>query len=187
MDAASFVARVRDHYIEQFEAFAAGLRRNTANGASEVKLRLSAESEVFEHLYCVDFLRNDGATEIKELQPGSFLAFEPVALSFGKATLSIEQLHWDDVVIRHDLLLVPADGLAAWFRRWFDPDGERPVPNPALSGVIHSLIVRPGTISIDLGTAEPAAFWDMMALLENAGATTIQVGASRDGIAKAGA
>jgi hypothetical protein len=180
MDASALVPHARDHYVEQFEAFAYMQRRSCEQGASEVKLRLGETSKLFERLYCVDFVKNDGQSEIIELQPKNILRFNKVSGSFGAAALSIEHLRWDDVVIYHDLTALPPDGMSRWFRRWFDPDDERHGHLEPLSRVIHSLLIEPGTLSIDFGTAPPEAFWDMLELVQGTGATAIRISSSRD-------
>lgn len=179
MDVTAFIARIRDHYVDQFRSFAEHQRANSTSGASEVKLQLGEHSKVFDRLYCADFVKNDGGAIVVELQPDSFLSFEPIGGSFGPAALSIDHLRWDDVVIEHDLAALPAESLSRWFRLWFDPQDERHDETAELSGVIHSLIDQPHSISIDFGTADPEAFWDMLQLLDDAGATRIRIGSSR--------
>ncbi|HET6160310.1 MAG TPA: hypothetical protein VFE34_18340 [Dongiaceae bacterium] len=176
----AFIARVRDHYIEQFRAFAAKQKRECGVGASEVKLQLSDKSELFRRMYCVDFIqKDDGEHRVIELQPALFLKFDTISGSFGAASLSIEHLRWDDVLIYHDLAIPPADDISSWFDRWFDPEDSRMDENADLSSVIHCLTIRSGVLSIDLGTAPPDAFWDILDILERGGATSIRVSSSR--------
>jgi len=172
----AFISRVRDHYVEQFRAFAEQQKRKCAVGASEVKLELSDRSELFRRMYCVDFIENDGDKhKVVELQPALFLKFDTISGSFGAAALSIEHLRWDDVKIYHDLPTSPTDAIS----EWFDPDDSRLDQNADLSAVIHSLYIQPGVLSIDLGTAPSDAFWDILAVLEHGGATFIRVSSSR--------
>jgi hypothetical protein len=179
MDPAALVTRVRDHYVDQFRAFAKQQRASCTVGAAEVKLRLNAQSGLLNRLYCVDFIKNGGAQEIVELQPEYFLTFEPIAGTFKDASLLIEHLRWDDVLIRHNLDEVPPEPLSRWFQLWFDPDDVRHDPSAELSVVIHSVLLQPNCISIDFGSADPNAFWDMLQLLEEAGATSLEISSSR--------
>ena len=144
-----------------------------------MKLQLNEQSELFDRLYCVDFTKNDGTHEIVELQPESILTFEPIAGSFGNASLVIKRLRWDDVLIRHNLDELPADLLSNWFQLWFDPSDARHVPGAELSEIIHSMLIQPHCISIDFGTAKPDAFWAILQLLDDAGAAHIEVSSSR--------
>ena len=179
MDRTALVTRIRDHYVDQFRAFAKQQRASCTLGAAEVKLQLSDESGLLDRLYCADFIKNDGAQEVVELQPENFLSFEPIAGAFGKASLSITHLRWDDVLIRHNLDEVPPGPLTRWFQLWFDPDDLRHDPSAELSDVIHSVLLQPNCISIDFGSADPNAFWDILQLLEKAGATSLKVSSSR--------
>lgn len=170
--AANLVKRVRDHYVAQFQAFVDEQEHADTPGASEVKIRLGG-GDLYQQLWCVDFIR--GQDQVVEFQPGKFLKFEPVSGSYGVARLSIAQLRWEDVVISHDLPAAPANEIAGWFRRWFDPDDERLDPSSSLGNVIHSLLIEPGTLHVDFGTASPDAFWELLDILEEAGAAKLQV------------
>lgn len=140
---------------------------------------MSEQSELFQRLYCVDFVRNDGASEAVEFQPENILTFEPLTGSFGQAELSIESLRWDDVVFQHDVDHVPPEDLSRWFRLWFDLEDVRRSDAEELSGVVHSMLVKPNAISVDLGTADAEAFWDMLGLIEGAGASRISIVSSK--------
>ena len=181
MDLAAFIGRVRDHYVEQFEAFAAAQARESAQGASEVKLRVQEASELFGHVYCIDFLKGDaeGGPQVVEFQPARILSFSEVQGSIGDAALSVGHLRWDDVVIHHDAPALSPDTLLGWFERWFDPNDERHAVGGEISRVIHSMFVHPEMLSIDFGTAPPEAFVELLALLEQAGALSIRVTTSR--------
>jgi hypothetical protein len=108
----------------------------------------------------------------------SAAGLETISASFGAAALSIDALLWDDVIIRHDVASIPSDKIADWFQRWFDPDDERHDPDAELSNIIHSLRVKPYLLEIDFGTAPMDAFWEMLELLEGAGASDIRIGGS---------
>lgn len=184
MDAGQFVERVRDHYVAQFRTFTESMRDDGAPGAGEVVLPLSEASGVFGRRYRIDYVRQGERPEIKEFYSGRFVAFEPFTIEFGGAKASFEQLYWNDVAIRHDLLMPPDAALEAWFERWFDPEEVRRVPDPAPAEAVHSVIVRPGMITVDFGTAEAEALWALLAVLEGAGATAITIGGSVAGAAE---
>lgn len=180
MDGIAFVARVRDHYVDQFRAFADNQKRNCEVGAAEVKLQLSDRSEVFRRLYCVDFVgKTGGKQRVVELQPAFVLTFDPMSCAYGAAAISIEHLQWDDVDIHHDLAALPQEKIASWFERWFDPDDKRVDQTAEFSNVIHSLLIRPGCMTIDFGTAPPDAFWELLNVLEQAGATEMRISGSK--------
>jgi hypothetical protein len=179
MDIVALVARSREHYVEQLAAFADVQQRSCTRGSPEVKLQLGPESKLFERLYCVDFIKNDGKSEVIELQPDRTLSFEPVLGTFGSSNITIEHLRWDDIEIYYDGADIPSSELAGWFQVWFDLNDERRNPEAQLSGVIHSLFVQPGVLNIDLGSAPADAFWAILALIEQKGTTAIRVTSSR--------
>jgi len=179
MDITALVTHARNLYVAQLEAFAEAQAQSCTKGAAEVKLRLGEQSKLFSRFYCADFISNDGKTEIKELMPDRVLSFTPVRGMFGNASVGIEHVRWDDVVIHHDAPELPPAAVAHWFELWFDANDERRDPTVVLSGRIHSLLLQPGTLSVDFGSAPSDAFWDMLGLLEKAGATAIRVSSSR--------
>ena len=181
MDIVALIAHARDHYVEQLEAFANAKSNDCTTGSPEVRLRLGDHSMLFNRLYCVDFIKNDGKAEAIDLQPDRVLSFEPVLGSFGSASVTIEHIRWDDMVIRHDATELLSSGVADWFQLWFDPDDKRHNPTSRLSGIIHGLLVQPGELDIDFGSAPPEAFWDILTLVERAGAKAIRVTSSRAG------
>jgi hypothetical protein len=51
MDPTAFIARIRDHYVDQFRAFTEQQRAHFTQGGPEVKFQLNGQSELFEKLY----------------------------------------------------------------------------------------------------------------------------------------
>ncbi len=179
-DPEAFIARHRQHYVDQFVDFVADQLLSCSKGAAEVKLQLGGESELYRNLYCMDFIKNeDDRPQPIDLMPDRFLTFDPVRGSMGDVDLLIEHVRWDDIEIHHDAMDVPNELVAAWFDRWFDPDEKRYDANVPLTDAIHSLLIRPGLMSIDMGTAQSGAFWEMLDLLGKAGATFLRVSSSR--------
>jgi hypothetical protein len=107
------------------------------------------------------------------------LNFEPVTGSLDGARLRIEHLTWDDVLVYHDAPNDPTNLPNAWFDEWFDPDERRYVPEAELGNMIHSLGVQFHVLSVDLGTAAPRAFLDLLHALCEAGATELRITSSR--------
>jgi hypothetical protein len=173
-----FLTRLRDHYVQQLLIFVAEQRRNSIRGEAEVKLELEPGSRVFRSLSCADFVRNDGEPEIIDFTPERVLSFEPITTSLGGAELRIEELRWDDAAIHHNGSFDSEQALGAWFDRWFDPDDRRYMTGADLGNVIHSLVVEPEKLRIDFGSAAPDSFWEVLNLLEQAGATELRITSS---------
>lgn len=178
MNPDALINQAREHYLDQFRAFVVLQSLACSTGSAEVKFRLSDESEVYQHLYCADFVKNDGEPELVELIPDSVLEFDEISGAFGETALTIKHLQWDDIVVHHDAP-EPVQALTDWFEKWFDPQDNRQIGGGAKGNVIHSLLVKPGTLNIDLGSAESEALWEMLDLLEASGAKSIRIAASR--------
>ena len=177
MEIRALVARARNHYVAQFEEFIERQSSGCSRGAAEVKLLLSDKTQLFRHMYCADFVKNDAGAAIVDLQPEHVLSFDMIAGTFGRAEARIERLRWDDVIVRHDLPALREEIFTGWFERWFDPDEKRYEPTLKLSGKIHSLLVETAAVNVDLGTAPTDAFWQLLEVLESAGASDIEVSA----------
>lgn len=180
MDVAGLISRVREHYVEQFRAFVAENRAKGGRGGAEMKLQLREGSPLFDRMYCADFLNSEHGGRVIEFVPENVLSFACIEGTFGQSALTIDHLRWDDVLVQHDAAELPADKLSVWFRRWFDPDDDRHDAATELSGIVHSMMVGPNSVSIDLGTADPEAFWDMLQLIADAGATHVRISTSRE-------
>lgn len=174
-----FLSRIRDHYVDQLLVFIADQRRNSLRGESEVKIELEPGSPIFRSLVCADFIRNDGAPEIVEFEPDRMLGFDPINTTLGGAELKIDQLRWDDVMIAHNGSFDTDQALGGWFEKWFDPDDRRYRAGADLGNVIHSLTVEPGQLTVDLGSAGPDAFWELLDRIEKVGATEIRITSSQ--------
>lgn len=166
------VGRVRGHYLEQFWELADQASARCTNGTAELKIQLNKpSSDLYRGLWCVDYATNDGKIEVKEFAVDKFLMFDPVTFDCGRATLLVDHLRWDDVVIEHDLPDLPADAIEEWFEHWFDPEDAV----MRQTEIIHSLHLTPGRVSIDMGTAPAEALYDMLGLLEHGGARTLRI------------
>lgn len=169
------VVRVRDHYLEQFWKLADQASEDCTVGTAELKIQLNGPSEFYKRCYCVDYATNDGEIRVVEFAVDKFLLFDPVTFDCGRAALLVDHLRWSDVVIEHDLPDVPGDAIEEWFEHWFDPDDAA----MRQTEIIHSLVLRPGQVSMDMGTAPPDALYDMLGLLEQAGARNLRLTASQ--------
>ncbi len=174
-DFEDLVGRVRDHYLAQFWELADQASKRCTNGTAELKIGLNGQSQFYKNCYCVDYATNDGKIEVVEFVVEKFLMFDPVTFDCGRASLLVDHLRWGDVVIEHDLPDVPADEIEEWFEHWFDPDDAA----MRQTEIIHSLHLTPGAVSMDMGTAPPEALYDMLGLLEHAGARNLRLTASQ--------
>ncbi len=176
MDIEDLIIRVRDHYVEQLRLFVAQQKEACGGlGSAEVKLQIPEPSSLYRGLFCIDFAAKVGEETIfREMQADSFLAFAPVAATIGSAEVVLANLHWNDVIIYHDL---GADivGLDAWFEAWLDPQDARYDEAAEFALCIHSLGIEPGVLTVDFGTAPPDAFWHLMKALTDAGARRFEV------------
>ena len=177
-NAQQFLSRLRDHYVDQLVSFIREQRTTSTRGEAEVKIELEPGSNVFRSMACAAFVRNDNEPEIVELASQRALSFEPVSTELGGAKLRIEQLRWDDVLIEHDAAFDPEEVLGTWFDRWFDPQDRRYNVLSDTGNVIHSVAMVPSGLHIDFGSAAPEAFWELLNVLERAGATKMRVAAT---------
>jgi hypothetical protein len=174
MDLPSFLTRMREHYIRQFEEFVARQEKACVQGHAEVKFQIP-DSDYYDQLLCVDYAKNDAGVEFVFFHPDLMLMFEPVTGTVGGMTFQIEALRWDSVVFHHDSNEISSAGIREWFDKWFDPDDRRHDPTAKLGSVVHSLTVKLGRFEIDFGTAQVGAMLDLLQLLEETGSTYVRI------------
>jgi hypothetical protein len=173
MDLTRLFDQVRDHYVEQFEAFVDTQNDTCIRGHAEVKFQVSEKSGLHRRLSIVDFVKNDDRVEAIAFVPERLLQFDKVSGTLGRMSVSVEALRWDNAVL-HFNSPTPLQ-LDSWFEQWFDPDDRRHDPNAKLGSVIHSLSVQPGLLTLDLGTAPGEALWRLLQELERAGVDQVVI------------
>lgn len=180
MDAYALVTRIRAHYLVQYLDFLEAQEAEGGQGAAEAKFRLGDSTILFNQMYCVDYVRNEGPGGMRmiEFAPAASLAIPRLEGVMGDTQVSIESFSWDDVEIEHDLAAPPFEALQDWFEHWFDPEERRFDADTQLAHAIHSLMVEPGRFTLDLGTAPEEAFWSLLSLLSLAGARQARVARS---------
>jgi hypothetical protein len=177
LGAVEFIARIRDTYVDQFEAFAEHQVAEGVEGASEIKLELERSDGVLKQLYCADFMMatGDGYEPIL-FQAESQLFFEPFEARVGAIDITFASFGWDGIEIRYESALTAEQILDHWHDYWFDPDDERRDPDAFLSGSIHNVVVFAGGVSVDMGTAPAEAFWDLLEAFDAAGVSRLEIG-----------
>ncbi len=174
VEAAVIVEQVQAHYEAQYSQFIETQSMNCEQCSHEVKLQIDSGS-LFLNLYCTDFLKNDDGPKVIEFAPENKLEFQETTQEFSSATLVLRSLQWDRVVIETDIDQISDAAISGWFEHWFDPNDKRSGDKQALGNIIHSVSIDTGAMSVDFGSAEPQAFWDLIIALESAGAAIIKV------------
>lgn len=173
MDLLALIERVREHYLGQFVTFVERQEQDATRGHAEVKFVIPEPTALHRQFACIDFVKNDDGVEAVLFEPERILQFDPFSGSFGGMNLLVEALRWDLVAVHHDLPVAPQ--LDTWFQRWFDPDDERHNSAARLGGIIHSLTVTPGCVSVDFGTAPAEALWQLLEHFDMAGAKRLTI------------
>jgi hypothetical protein len=175
MDLAELFDRARNLYFEAFKRFVELHASTCQRGGAEMIFQVPEPSDLYRGFARIDFVKNDERLEAMWVETDTLLTVESGAASVGSMALRIEALRWDNLVIHHDFFVLPEAEVAAWFERWFDPDDARYDPNAAFGTYVHSLCVMPGVISTDLGSAPTEALWQMLELIERAGAKAVTI------------
>ena len=183
MNGNEVVELARRTYLEELAQFVVKQAERFRRGLPEAATMRAQNSALFGGHYRVDFIgqgEGDKALPL-DLVPDRRMRLDtPLDGAAGAMKVRLEQLVWDDVEISHDAPGDLSGSLGTWFAHWYDPDEKR---KPAQAGgpvdVIHSLGVYPGKLLVDFGSASPSAFWALVALLRDAGATGITIRETR--------
>lgn len=186
MNGNEIVELARRTYLEELAQFVVKQAGRFKRGLPEAAIERSENPALFGGHYRVDFIGQGEGEKVLplDLVPDRRLRLEtPLDGAAGAMTVRVEQLVWDDVAISHDAPGDLSGPLGPWFSHWYDPDETRKaaaVGEPV--DVIHSLGVYPGKLLVDFGSASPSAFWALVAVLRDAGATAITVGETRPAV-----
>ena len=176
----SFIDRLRNHYVDQFRQAAEEMAAEDYPVAPEIKLKLGGSGDLYENLWCVDFVKPEPEPQVIEFGASYVLKFSPMIAEVAGLIVLLRYTTWDDVLITHDADPPSPPGLEDWFDYWFDLEDDRQPEGSELGNVIHSLLVRGNRISVDFGSAETEALWNLLEVLEKAGATYIRISAGRE-------
>jgi hypothetical protein len=172
----SMVRSIRDAYVDQFRTYAES-RNDPATGRTEIKIKVNRSERLFRSLICVDYLRTTADGPQPEIfEPERQLYFDGFETDIGAVTVAFSSFGWDGVGIRYQSPRSAEEIFGAWFEHWFDPEDERLDPKALLNGNIHNIVLAEGMVSIDMGTAPPEAFHELIAAFEAAGVTRLEIG-----------
>ncbi|WP_375205338.1 hypothetical protein [Hyphococcus sp.] len=174
VDLTLIVENVRDHYFVQLESFVEQELAACTMCSPEVKFQMPAENPIYGDLYCVDFVQNDDGPVVKELAIESGLGFPETSGARSGVEITISTMRWDDVRIQADKPIADED-IDTWFNYWFDAEEVRYDEAKTFGNIIHSALIDGASVSIDFGSSEPRAFWELVDALGDAGVTSITV------------
>ena len=166
-------------YLEELAQFIVAQAQHFGRGRPEAPTLRPDNQALFQGHYRVDFVGHaaDGATAPLDLIPSRRIQLDsPREGLAGGVNVRIEGLAWDDVEISHN---APGDlrgAISPWFEAWYDPNGRRkPIQPGAPLDAIHWVGVGENMLLVDFGSASPSAFWALVDVLREAGATSITV------------
>lgn len=166
-------------YLEELAQFIVAQAQHFGRGRPEAPTLRPDNLSLFQGHYRVDFIGHaaDGATVPLDLNANRRMQLDsPREGRVGGATVRIEALAWDDVEISHDATGDLQRALGPWFEGWYDPNGRRkPIQPGAPLDAIHWVGVGENMLLVDFGSASPNAFWALVDVLREAGATSITV------------
>jgi len=165
----------RDSYVAQFAEFVDRQKAEFAQGAAEVKLQVTGESDYYRNYFCADFAPGGDEDQILELAAEEEVTFDPVEVSLGNMDMTVTRLAWNDLTITANDKTLLAGDFADWFETWFDPEETSFDPDTRFSACIHSLKVTGSQVTVDLGTAPITALADLLMLFEGLGSRSLSV------------
>ena len=163
-------------YLEELGKFVLAQAERFGQGQPEVPTLRAQNQTLFRGQYRVDFVGHaeDGTGVPLDLIPSRRMQLDsPREGLAGGMNVRIEALAWDDVEISHN---APGDlpgALGPWFETWYDPNETRKPGGPA--NVIHWVGIGENMLLVDFGSASPGAFWALVDVLREAGATSLTI------------
>lgn len=179
-DEASFRALVDQahaYYIGHFRAFVTEERKLSPRNGTELKYSVMENRRgLFAGKAVLDFMHIEPKKRPVECAPMDSAGLVPFTSTYRDMAVLVTALRWDGLTIASNVAAFDPARLHPWFESWFDPEDRQADPAAEFSGRIHKLVLFPKSLYIDLGTAPPAALWEMLDLLIAAGATKVSIG-----------
>ena len=164
-----------DLQLERLRALGEELEAENRIVEPEAPFVVEAEHAV-ERVRLVDYVvaEDEGeAPRAVELAPGPVIKHPPLAFEAEGVDLLVRALAWDRVHLDFGPIALDEAALRPLLARWqWDPETET-VPEAA--GHIHSVRRVDNGLMIDLGTAPPDAFLELVAALATAGIAEVAV------------
>ena len=164
-----------DLYRARLEGLRAELEAEHHIVEAEVPFLVETD-EPLERVRLVDYVvaEDEGvAPRAVELAPGPVIGHPPLALAAEGVDLLVRGLAWDRVHLDPGPLEIGADALAPVLARWqWEPEEQVVSEAP---GHIHSVRRVDNGIVLDLGTAPPAAFLELLVALARAGIAELAI------------
>lgn len=180
----NIAAAVRSHFVDRLVASLKEFQSTNSPSALEVLLELQREEAYPFRLYRADMVSNvEGRSEIQEVNPDSYLNFEPfTASASSNLQITLHPIAWYGAEFKCNANSFTSE-LEVWALRWLDVEDTHEVDANGLQGVIHSVTApsSDGTFcefSVDFGSAPVEALAELFAVLASAGATEVEVSSS---------
>jgi hypothetical protein len=181
MELEDILEAVRGHYLTAYREAIASYRQRFSPGGPEVLLEISRETPEAYRYYRMDLA--SGAVEppdFTEVNPGTHLEFTPVAFKRLGLVISVSPLVWNGVEVRVEPPLSNDASLQSWALRWLDLEERAQAGSDGLGAYLHSITVPASdgnatTFSIDFGSAPTASLLELLGLLREAGATSVEL------------
>ena len=179
MNGKEVVELARRTYLEELAQFILAQAGNYRRGLPEAATLRPENQALFRGHYRVDFV---GQTDDGVMVPLDLVASRRLQMASpreglaGGMNVRIEALAWDDVEISHDAQGDLLGALGPWFETWYDPNEKRRPREPGRpADVIHWVGIGENMLLVDFGSASPGAFWVLVDVLREAGATSITI------------
>ncbi len=179
MNGQEVVELARRTYLEELARFVMAQAGNFPRGLAEAATLRPENQTLFRGHYRVDFV---GQTSDGAMVPLDVIAKRQMQMASPREGLAggmkvrIEALAWDDVEISHDATGDVLAALGPWFETWYDPsDRRRPADPGRPADVIHWVGIGDNMLLVDFGSAPPGAFWALVEVLREAGATSLTI------------
>ena len=173
------ITSIRADYVEQWNAYVAARQASDPSVYIERRLAMPEDSKLFARSYVPDVSVGDPMFSMSDLVPrprdGKIPSFDLNSTNFA---VHFDDLWWDDVRIDHDGSFT-GERVSWWFNRWF-PSLNADTPRAeGVRGFIHSATVNEKWISVDFGTANVSALFNILTVAQRCGAKTARVTSTR--------
>lgn len=184
MDVEQLLDSIRNHYLDAYRVEIKSYKEKFSPGGPEVLLETDGDREYVYRLYRIDLA--SGATEppnLSEVNLDTYLNFETLKYSLNGMEIQLSPMHWNGVEFDISPSLKNDMSLQQWALKWLDPEETASPDDFGLGNYIHS-ITQPQTteleqtFSVDFGSSESKAFFQLLEILAKEGTEFVSIHSS---------
>jgi len=178
MDIESLINSIRTQYLDAYKTSIAEYTAKFNPGGPEVLIERESVSGGVFGLYRIDLASGSvDPPDFTEVNPESYVSFESLEFSLNGMEIRMHPIYWNGVEFELSPR-IEQEEVERWAKNWIDVEETSDLDEYGLGNYIHS-ITEPSiskgkqVFSVDFGSSEVGALFELLELISRGGATSL--------------